>query len=247
MLPSDAHQARRAFAMSALAFVVALLLSAASDEGGVAWATRLTRALPIAPFAAALGVWLTLSSRRAKADALALEATGRSPKRNSAGAVVGGATFALLFALVLAMWPRLDVAAIFPAFPASPHIAWNGAAFVDTERGLRFEEDGAVAAAPEIVATSHDDVPSAPRERTAASLALALAAVAFPLLAGAFARHVSARAVASVGVVVLATIVAFDAVASGRASPFVVVLPPAALSLFAWLEYRRSAWLIPSK
>ncbi|MEO8797677.1 MAG: hypothetical protein ABI551_07325, partial [Polyangiaceae bacterium] len=239
--------ARHAFAIAALAFLVALFLSAASDEGGVAWATRLTRALPIGPFAGALGVWLTLSSRRAKVDALALEATGRSPKRNSLGAVVGGTTFALLFALLLATWSRLDVAAIFPAFSASPHVVWNGAAFVDTEHGLRFGEDGTVTAAPEVVAATHEEGPSAPRERMAASLALALAAVAFPLLAGALVRQVSARAVASVGIVALATLVAFDAVASGRASPFVVVLPPAALSLFAWAEYLRSAWLIPSK
>ncbi len=57
----------------------------------------------------------------------------------------------------------------------------------------------------------------------------------------------SALAVASVGAVALATVFAFDAVASGRASPFVVVVPPAALSVFAWLEYLRSAWLVPSK
>ncbi|HEX7662882.1 MAG TPA: hypothetical protein VF407_00145 [Polyangiaceae bacterium] len=247
MLPSDVRQARRAFAIAVLAFVVALLLSAASDEGGVAWTIRLTRALPIAPLAGALGVWLTLSSRRAKADALALEATGRSPKRNSAGAVVGGAGFALLLALVLASWSKLDISAIFPAFSASPRVAWNGEAFVDTEHGLRFAEDGSVALAPEAVTPALALGPSAGRERAAGSLALAFASVAFALLAAAIVRHLSVRAATSIGVVALATVFAFDAVASGRASPFVVVLPPAALSLFAWLEYLRSAWLVPSK
>ena len=241
----DRRNAGRAFALSALIFVVSLGISAASDEGGVLWLTRLTRALPLAPLCAATAVWLTLASSRAKTEALALEASGRSPKWNAAGPVAGGALFALAAASALATWQRLDVAAIFPAFASAPRITWDGTTFVDETHGVAIDADGVTT--PHAKEASTAIAPSEKRERIAASVALGLAGIAFALLAAAFSRHVSARAALAVLSIALATMLAFDAVASGRAAPLVVVVPPLGLFIYAAFEYVRSAWLVPSK
>lgn len=241
----DRRNAGRAFALSALIFAVSFGLSAASDEGGVAWLARLTRALPLAPLCAAAGVWLTLGTARAKMEALALEASGRSPRWNAAGAVAGGAVFALAAAMLLACWQKLDVATIFPSFASAPRIEWNGSTFVDAAHGIAIDENGVTSTREK---ESRDEAaPSEKRERIAASVALAFAGIAFALLAAAFARRLSARAALAVLAIALATLLAFDAVASGRAPPSIVTLPPLALFIYAAIEYLRSAWFVPSR
>ncbi|MGH7283281.1 MAG: hypothetical protein ACRELY_17280 [Polyangiaceae bacterium] len=241
----DRRNAGRAFALSALIFAVSLGISAASDEGDIAWLTRLTRALPLAPLCAAAAVWLTLASARAKMEALALEASGRSPSWNAAGPVVGGAVFALAAAVLLLGWQRLDVAAIFPSFASAPRIEWNGSTFVDSAHGIAIDENGVTS--PRDKEASHAAAPSEKRERIAASVALGLAGIAFALLAAVFSRRVSSRGALAVLGIGLATILAFDAAASGRAQPAIVIVPPLGLFIYAAIEYLRSAWLLPSK
>ncbi len=245
MLPSDRKNVVRAFATSALLFAVAFLISAASDEGGVRFATRLARALPLAPICAAIAVWLTLASARAKVEALTLESLGRSPSRNNAGAVFGGALFAIAAALLIVVSSRIDVDAIFPSFASAPRIEWTGSSFVDSARGVSFEANGEIHVLDK-AATSTAAISSAPaHERGGASLALALAAIAFPLFAASSTRRVSGAVVIAIAASAFLTFLAFDAVASSRAPAAVLALPQAALLFFAVIEYRRSGCLVP--
>lgn len=246
-LRNDRRNAVRALAISALIFAVALAISAASDEGGVRLATRLARALPLAPLCGAIGVWLTSISERAKIEALALESIGRSPASNQAGAVFGGALFALASSSLVAFSSQIDVEAIFPSFSSAPKIEWNGNEFVDSARAVSFSANGEIKTTPDAEKKSEAPPPlaSPSHERVSAAIALSLAAVAFPLFAASAIRRISAGVVVAVAASAFLTFLAFDAVASGRAPPGVLALPQAALLFLAILEYRRSRWLVP--
>ncbi len=244
---SDWRNALRALGLAARGVGVALGISAASDVGGVRFGTRLARALPLAPLCAAIAVWLTLISERAKIEALAFESLGRSPALNDAGAVFGGALFALGAASLVAFSSHIDVEAIFPSFASAPKIQWNGDSFVDASRGVTFATDGNIQSLPDATksAGDHVDLGAPARDRGGASIALALAAIAFPLFAAAAIRRVSAAVIVAVAASAFLTFLAFDAVASARAPAGVLVLPQAALLFFAVFEYRRSGCLVP--
>ncbi|MEO8874234.1 MAG: hypothetical protein ABI461_01500 [Polyangiaceae bacterium] len=246
MLPSDRKYATRAFGVAVLLFAIAFAISAASDEGGVHFGIRLARALPLAPLCAAISVFLTLGSARAKVDALTLEAIGRAPFFNNAGAVCGGAIFALAAAAVVGLSSKIDIEAIFPSFSSGPHIAWDGAGFIDSDRGVSFDAQGDVT--PNVARPANSEAPAAgaPHQRGAASLSLCFAAIAFPLFAAAATRRISSYVLLAIAAAALFTFLAFDAVASGRAPAIVVAMPQAALLFFAVVEYRRSGWLVPS-
>jgi hypothetical protein len=246
VLLSDRKNAVRAFAIAALLFAVAFLISASSDEGGVRFATRLARALPLAPLCSAIAARLTLASSRAKIEALTLESLGRSPSRNNAGAVAGAALFALAAAALVGLSSRIDIDAIFPSFSAAPRIAWNGTSFVDPARGVIFETNGEIRAMPAGADHASTSLRAAPaHERSGASVALALAAIAFPLFAASSTRRISPGVVMAVAASAFLTFLAFDAVASARAPAAVLVLPQAALLFVAVVEYRRSGCLVP--
>ncbi|MEO9233012.1 MAG: hypothetical protein ABI421_06765 [Polyangiaceae bacterium] len=242
----------RALALAALVFAVALAISAASDEGGVRFATRLGRTLPLAPICGAIAAWLTLASERAKIEALALESIGRAPALNNAGAVFGGALFALAAASLVAFSSHIDVEAIFPSFSSAPRIEWNGNVFIDSSHGVSFAANGEAQSLPDATKNADVQMPiaAAPaHERGGASVALAFAAIAFPLFAASAIRRVSAAIVVAIAASAFLTFLAFDAVASSRAPPsvqtFVLALPQAALLFLAILEYRRSGCLVP--
>src|SRR5437879_4797490 len=86
----DTRVAARALVLGALAFAVAWLVTATTDEGGVAWGVRAGRTLPIAPVCAALGTAIALAHLRARGEVRALEALGRAPWENALAAVCGG-------------------------------------------------------------------------------------------------------------------------------------------------------------
>ena len=53
----DALLFARAVGMALVALGVALLVTAATDEGGVSWLGRAARTIPLAPVCSALGAW----------------------------------------------------------------------------------------------------------------------------------------------------------------------------------------------
>src|ERR1700722_9478623 len=91
----DTRPLARASLAAARARGLAWLVTAATDEGGVAWGERAGRTLPLAPLCAAVGAWAALAPVMARGEAAALGALGRSPAQIAAAAVGGGAKGAL--------------------------------------------------------------------------------------------------------------------------------------------------------
>jgi hypothetical protein len=258
----DARLLGRSVAIGALAFLLAWLVTAVSDEGGLSLAERVGRTLPLAPFCAAIGVWGALAPVRARGEVLALEALGRTRGGIAATAVCGGVAVALICSVAVAS-PRFAGAASF--YPTAPHAAswrWDAEAFWDDARGVRIAADGEphffrarprnrTAAAPLAIPT---------RGRAAAAIATALAGVAMTLLtarallggegqvssetqwAGSSRVPLPRGALADALAVALAltlTIVIFQVAAARRIPAMAGVWPPTGLLVLAWQRYRR--------
>jgi hypothetical protein len=225
----------RALATATAAWIVCVLVVAATDEGSVPWAARLGRSLPAAPIAAAIGVALTVSTARTRGELRALEALGRSERDSVLSAVVGSLIPCTALA-VLALCTVLDVSSFFPRPDARKiHVRPDGVAFVDEERGLRIDPDGSFSMGT-IRSAVDESLPRGARVATFgavlfASIVFALAASRTP---GPERRRSIVWATATSG----ASIALFQLSAAGRLPPLLGVAPQAAL-LFAWrFRYR---------
>jgi hypothetical protein len=262
----DARCAGRAAVGAAVSLAVAWAVTAASDEGGLAWGERAGRALPFAPVCAAVGAWLALAPGRARGEDVALAALGRSPWERHAAAVAGGACVALLAALAMGVTSRVDVRGFYPR-PGATAIAWraDGASFVSLDGRWRIDARGAPERLPAPARADSSDSSDAgelpgddardglPRHaRAAAALATAIAGLALPaLLTGLVAAREGARAprrrsvASAAGLSVaslLATLLAFQAAAAERAPALVAAAPPLFLLVAAATLYAAGPW-----
>jgi hypothetical protein len=181
----DVREAARALAFAALAFVLAWLVTGATDEGGVAWSERAVRTLPLAPACAALGTWLGQALAWTRGEGRALEAIGRAPLVSSAPSVLGGAAVAWMAAGAMALSARVEVSGFFPvARSPDAYVSVGHGVFVDAASGYRVEADGTLRAPPEEQGTAALPAPSTvpPRGRMAAASSTMLAGLALPLL-----------------------------------------------------------------
>ena len=245
----------RAALVAALALGLAWLITAATDEGGVAWGERAGRTIPLTPICAAVGAWGALGPMRARGEVRALEALGRSISQIAAAAVAGGAALAIGAALAVGSLATVDAAGFYPTAlrPSAWH--WEADTFVDHARGLRVDAEGT----PErfaVVAELPPRLTIIPRGgRAAAALATAMAGVALPML---LARILLGRRAADgdrpaqnrglVGAVwpvalvaagsVVASVMLFQAAAAHLVPAVLAALPPALLLVFAVERYR---------
>src|SRR5512140_1295154 len=162
----DARALRRAFGVGALMVALAWLVTAATDEGNVAWAARLGRALPTTPICAAIGAWIAIAPARGRGELRALAALGRSPWQNARAAALGGAMVAAIAGLSVMTSSWVDVEGFYPAIGGSADVRFEGGVFVDHDSGWQIAADGALARAttPPVPRDAH--VP--PHGRTAA-------------------------------------------------------------------------------
>jgi hypothetical protein len=228
----DLRAFARALSLAGLLLVLAWLVTAATDEGGVAWGVRAGRALPLTPACAAAGAWIALAPGRARGEILALSSLGRAPWQNALGAAIGGAALALSAATAMAAAPSVDVSGFFPVAGHPTEYVYDGATFVDPARGVRIEADGSFTKldADDAAAVARPD--AVPRHgRAAAALATALAGVALPMLASMvlLARSSAARAIGLVFVAVAVMVVLFHAAAALRLPALVAPVPAAIL------------------
>jgi hypothetical protein len=234
----DGRQLTRAATTAALTFALAWLVTAATDEGGVAAGERAGRTLPLAPFCAAVGAWVALAPALWRGEALALEALGRSRPQIAAAAVLGGALVALAAALGLGLVRAVDVRGFFPTATHGSAWAWTGTAFVDSVHGLRVGIDGAPV---HIAAEPGRALAGIPRYgRASASAVTVFAGLAMPLLL-AHTLLERARAlplVLLVGAVIAASVVAFQAAAAGHVPAALGALPSLSLLAFSVWRYR---------
>jgi hypothetical protein len=247
----DARAFARAAVVATLALAVAWLITAATDEGGVAWGERAGRTLPLTPVCAAVGAGIALAPVRTRGEGRALAALGRSRVQVAAAAVSGGALVALAAALAIGALSAVNVAGFYPTATHASTWQWDHGEFVDRAQGVRVRADGV----PESFERASSSIapPQLPRGgRAAAAIATALAGVAFPLLLAhallrppAIARGPEPYELArdqvtwiAVGIAVAASIVLFQAAAAHRVPSMLGTLPPAALLAFAVWRYR---------
>jgi hypothetical protein len=234
----DALVLARAITGAVLALGLVALITAATDEGGIRWAERAGRALPLSPICAAIGVWGALGPVKARGEALALEALGRTRKQIAAAAVCGAALVCTASSVVIAAARSVDVAGFYPTASHVMPWEWRGSEFVDPVHGVRVRADGTPSAARiEAVEAPRLSVPA--HGRIAAALASAMAGLAMSLLAarallGAPGRAKDGLVCAAAAV---ATMALFQAAAAHRAPALLATLPAAALAAFAARRY----------
>jgi hypothetical protein len=246
----DRRTGARAAGATFLTLVVALLITASTDEGGLAWPTRIGRVLPLAPVCAAVGMWLATARARARGELHALEALGRSPWQAAAPPTAGAAVVVAICALALAGSRAIDLNGFFPAAPhVTSYVHVEKGGFADRGRRIHIGERG------EISSLAGGDVPpesplaSGPRwGRASASLSMVIAGIAFPLASARLGsarggRRTSTRVLRTlVGATLVASIVVFQTAASGRAPALLALIPPLALLAATAFRYREDAW-----
>jgi len=241
----DALVFGRAAGAAGAALLLAWLVTAATDEGGVPWGERLGRTLPLAPLCAALGASAALAPVRWRGEAGALAALGRSRAQIAAAAVAGGALVAIVAALFIGLVRRVDVAGFYPTATHGSAWSWDGAAFVEGIRGLRVAAEGM----PEhVTPTAGAVAASLPGfARMAAALTTAVAGLALPMLLShaLLSRSPDVRWGRQEGIVALAAIasiaasvIVFQAAAARQLPALAAAVPAVALLGFAFQRYR---------
>jgi hypothetical protein len=236
----------RAAAVASVAVGIAWLVTAVTDEGGLSWGERAGRTLPVTPLCSAIGVWGALAPVRARGEALALGALGRSPGQLVAAAVAGGALMALLAALAVGTFRSVEVAGFFPTAAHANAWQWQDGGFNNPVQGLRVGADGAPArlAGPREPSPGLMAIPPHGREAAAATTALSGMAlsmlVAHALLGlGADRRSRARWTTLLVGTGAVAINVALFQAAAVRHVPAMTgALPWLAVILFAHRLYR---------
>jgi hypothetical protein len=226
--------AGRTLALLSLAFVLALLLTAATDEGSVAWLERVSRTLPALPIAGAAGAWLAMAPLRARGDVRALAAIGRN-RWEIARPAIAASLAAHAAAAVLVASSALAVGTFFPRAAARPPVVFRDGDFIDEGRGVRIHADGSMTGA-EIEPSASHGVP--PLGRLAVGGVLLLAGAALPMWALVMRRRNAAAALAFGAATGGVTIVCFHAAAVGALPALAAVLPSGALLAGAALRYR---------
>ena len=179
----DGRVLLRAAIVAALAFALAWLLTAATDEGGISWGERAGRTLPLVPACSALGVWAALAPAARRGEARALASLGRSHMQIASAALAGAALVASVAAIAVAASRRIDVDGFFPTATHAQAWRYDGEVFIDDARGLIVGNKGAITRRPAAdarAARARDMTPL--HGRTAAALATALYGLALPLL-----------------------------------------------------------------
>jgi hypothetical protein len=235
----DVREACRAAAFALLTLVLAWLVTAATDEGGVAWTERAARALPLAPACAALGTWLGQATRwgkgeGGKGEGRVFASLGRAPLATSACSVLGGAAVAWAAALAIVLAEDVDVRGFFPVARApDAFVAEPGGAFFDVATGYVIEPDGTFAVPRSIPPPPPVLQSVPPNGRAAAGLATGLLGLALPLLVAKAARGSWFERAAVTALASAASVFLFQAAAVRLVGTLLAVLPSLLLLIWA--------------
>jgi hypothetical protein len=222
---------------------LAVLVTAATDEGGLRWAERVARVLPLVPVCVALAAGVTLAGSRRAVESRALEALGRSPFANACGAALGAAAIGLVVALAVFVDPRGSVGAFFPTVHASGRYVFDVDAFSNVATGWRVSDNGTIAL-PQTSGTVLDrvalDLP--PHARLAAALVIAVGSLAFALATARLPR--TRRTLHLLGLLATAAATTFglQAAAAGRIPALLTPLPSTVLLLMTGWAILRDEW-----
>ncbi len=239
----DARVARAAAGATLVAFLVAIVVTGATDEGGVPWLERLARTLAALPLCSAFGAWVALVGRRGRGELRALAALGRSPARAGLPAALGSLVVAAALTVTVVTSRAFDVSAFFPSSRAPSALRWDGGAFVDDAAGVRVLPSGVIErGAPPAAAEGREPpaVTARPAARAVVAVACLLACAALALFGARAAA--TAREVLAVLAAVTATIATFHWVAASRLPKATCVIAPIGLFVFAAFRYGVEPW-----
>ena len=213
------------------AFGIALLVTAASDEGGITWQERVARTIPATPVIAALAAALEMRRARARGELRALGASGASPWQCARAAAMAGTAFALVLVASLVRLPSA-VAAFFPrpVVGVAYRFADAQRGFVDDARGWSIAGDGTLARS---VAHATTTALLPPHATLAAMLTLGLAGFGLSLLATRTWNAATTSAWIRAALAVTAVLVGFHYAAATGADALPVALVALVLPLDA--------------
>jgi hypothetical protein len=231
--PWDLRAAGRGAALACALSVLAVVVTASTDEGGVPLLERCARVLPILPVCSATATWLALAGTRRTSEVKALEALGRRPEASAGAAALGAALIGVAVSLVMAMSPRVNVSGFFPTLHANGPYTFDAGVFTNQSAGWSVSADGSVLVSATTSAASFARTGLA-YARGSAALVVGLGSVAFALTAALGRVRLREAGLVLFGTTVL-SVVAFQAAAAGRVPALVTPVPTTMLlAAVAW-------------
>ena len=247
----DVRISSRAAAVGAVAFGVAWLVTAVTDEGGISWAERLGRVFPVAPACSAVGAWAALLPSVRRGETRALMALGCGASRIALPVVLGAAALSLATSVAIASLPWIGLSGFYPSIVHASAWVWREGSFIDLARGIAVGPSAvpvSLAAGPQALASGGTPAVG----RAAAALSTGAAGLALPLLSahavlssahrrlatrGPWGGHSMIALVCILGVG--ATAVLFQSAAAGQSPALLATAPPLALLAFAVAAFGR--------
>ncbi len=236
----------RSAALACAMVVLAVVITAATDEGGLRLGERLARVLPLVPVCVALATALAMAGPSIRGEARALEALGRSPLACATGAAVGAAMVGLLAAVWVVLEGNLSVRAFFPMVHAVEPYRFEAGSFSNLRAGMRVTTDGMITLLPAIERATSEPHALAmeglpPHARAAAALVTALGSVGFALTMAVAPRTRVRWATVPLLATAAVSAVCFQASASALLPALMAPGPPTLLLVgAAWTAYRAS-------
>jgi len=238
--PWDVREAGRSAAIASGMLVLAVVVTAFTDEGGVRWGERVARVLPLVPVCVAAAAAVVVAAPNRRGEVRALEALGRSPLGSAAGAAAGAAAVGLLTAAFLGIEGLIPVRAFFPTVHSGGPYVFDAGAFTNVATGWRVARDGTLALPVASAGPLVDLGKGLPlHARLAAAFVTAIGSLAFALTVAEGTRRHPTLAWLSLLATAAATTVCLQGAASGRVPIFLTpVAPTVLLMVVAWAIVR---------
>jgi len=233
----DWSLARRTVSLGlALGTLVFVVMLGADDTTGT-FAGRIGRLAALVSLAGGGAAFIATEQARSRGEMRALGAAGVPDVKASLGAVVGGALVGAA-GPILALTRAVDLTPLFPRV-GGVGATWisQGDAWIDATRGLVVRASGDLSL---ITPTASAPLVEAAAPRFATAVALAVAAVGFPLWATAPSAALRRSAVGFA--VAVAAVAVFHLVAAEKLPALSLGIPPALVLLDAAVLHWRESW-----
>ena len=229
---------RRSLGLGAGLTVVLAATIGATDDNGTTLGTWLGRLACVVALAGGVAAFVTSEQARLRGEVRAHGALGVVPARASLGAAIGGSLIAAIGPLLTSM-DIVDVDSLYPRLGPSVG-TWS---LAGPELWRQVSGTVVVRATGELglpVGEVLRGAAQAPVSRAATSMALLAYAISVPLWATA--RAGTPRRLLVALAAALSSVTLFHLVAVARVPAGLLVLPPAALLVDAWMLHRSGTW-----
>lgn len=236
--PYAASLARRVLVAQVVLFLVALAVSSATDEGGVAFSERLARTLPLAPFTSALAALLVVVQVRRRGEERALAALGLAPAQVALWCSLVACATPSAAALAIATG-AVGIGGFYPSPPTAPAFVDDGVGFASEELGVAVDGDGELH--PLDTPAGHPGSHSLPRgARAVAALGSLVGGLALALSATRGRGGRVLWALSPAALVAVVSLLAYQLAAAGRIPTALATAPMLGLLALEVVAYRRA-------